>query len=238
MCGVCIAGVAATYTCLWRPERVLKILKGMSAQSKALKFEQTPEHAKLKKRVWIRATSAFTFMGFLSVYEPFVWPDYFLLLDLVARLWWSIVIALLEMQVVCYTDAFINLFKTLNNQLESGRSASVEALRIVHDELCDLLSLFQVFGCYNLLHRVLDDWFQFQEHYGLFVLANVIYLFDTLTFGTYFSLVGIFQNLPDVEKIIKQAVVSDAWLIYASYRSAKLVGNCCGSLKEVKIICF
>lgn len=144
MSGICIVGVAITYTCLGRPERVLAILNGLSAQSWALKFEQTPEHAKLSKRVWFRTTFAFAFMGFLSVYEPFVWPDYFLLADLVARLWWSIVIALFEMQVVCFTDAFINLFKTLNHQLESDKGASVEALRIVHDELCDLLVIFQV----------------------------------------------------------------------------------------------
>jgi len=49
----------------------------------------------------------------------------------------------------------------------------------------------------------------------------------------YFSLVGIFQNLPDVEKIIRQAVVSDSWLCYAFYRSAKLVGTCSESFKEV-----
>jgi hypothetical protein len=145
MSGVGIVALAVTYTCLGRPERVLAILNGMSAQSRALKFELTQEHAKLSKRVWFRATFAFVFMGFLSVYEPFVWPDYFLLADLVARLWWSIVIALFEMQVVCFTDAFANLFKTLNRQLESDRGASVDALRIVHDELCDLLILFQVF---------------------------------------------------------------------------------------------
>lgn len=144
MSGIWIVGLAATFTCLGRPDRVLAILNGMSAQSRALKFEQTPEHAKLSKRVWFRATSAFAIMGFLAVYEPFVWPDYFLLLDLVARMWWSIVIALIEMQVVCFMDAFINLFKTLNRQLESDRNASVEALRIVHDNLCDLLSLFKV----------------------------------------------------------------------------------------------
>lgn len=144
MSGICIVALAVTFTCLGRPERVLAILNGMSAQSRALKFELTPEHAKLSKRVWLRATSAFTFMCFLSVYEPFVWPDYFLLADLVARLWWSIVIALFEMQVVCFTDAFANLFKTLNRQLESERGASIETLRIVHDELCDLLILFQV----------------------------------------------------------------------------------------------
>jgi len=142
--GNSIAGVAAAYTSLCYPARVHLILKGLRTQSRLLKFQQSPEYAKLRRRVWIRSTSAFFIMNFLFVYEPFVWPDYFLLLDLIGRLWSSVIIALLEMQIVCIADAFANLFRLLNSHLVSGKS-SPENLRKIHDELCDFLYHFQVY---------------------------------------------------------------------------------------------
>ncbi|XP_059471939.1 uncharacterized protein LOC132194586 [Neocloeon triangulifer] len=209
-----IAGLAIMYTCLLKADRFDLILKNIQRLSTFLNFDASAGHANLRRRVWIRSVSAFVIMNFLFVYEPFVWPDYFHLLDLIGRLWSSVAIAILEMQVICIADCLREIFCLLNARLVATKM-SIRTLRKSHGDLCDTLHLFQ-------------------EHYGVFIVANILYLFTSLTFGMYFSIVGIYQNLPDVEKIIKQAVVSDSWLCYAGYRLVQLVTLCSSSLKEAR----
>ncbi|CAB3361780.1 Hypothetical predicted protein [Cloeon dipterum] len=209
-----VAGMAIPYTTLINPERVNLILRNMQKQAGLLSFDQSPGYRGLRRRVWVKSVGSFAFMNFLFVYEPFLWPDYFLLLDLIGRLWSSVAIALVEVQVVCICDSFKQTFLLLNTHL-SANGANVNTLRKVHDNLSDCLS-------------------HFQDHYGLFILSNVLYLFCSVTFGLYFSIIGMFQNLPNWEIVVKQAAVSNSWLLYAIYRTVNLTWLCGESLQEAK----
>lgn len=149
-------------------DHLVNLIFKLEKLANKLDFYNSNQYKKLYVILRIRYFICICFQTSMKIYNPFLWPDYFKLFDLLGLLIGEYVSFIFELQFVSLLDLFQYILIDFNVKLRSSRK-NVPFLRLLYSDICELFE-------------------QFESLLGLFSLAAVIYLFISITMCSYFLL--------------------------------------------------